>query len=149
MTEYRLYTFTNMYLSPIQCGIQTAHLTHTLFTDWMFEDHHDPAWQALISWAKNDMTMIVLNGGYSSELNSIYDQLSDCAEELGLPYASWCESNDALDGALTCVGVVVPDIIYDAVENATCTGYEQPGTSVALDGEGLELYNIIKGYPLA
>lgn len=149
MTEYRLYTFTNMYLSDIQRGIQSAHLVHQLFIDWMFEDHHDPAWQALIGWAKNDKTMIVLNGGYSSNLAEIYGALSHVAENLGLPYASWYESKDALDGALTCVGVIVPDIIYDAVENATCTGYEQPGTSVALDGEGLELYNIIKGYPLA
>ena len=155
-TEYRLYSFVNMYLSDIQRGIQTAHLVHNLFIDWIFADHHDAAWQSLVRWGQRDKTIIVLNGGYSSELVNIYNDIEVYGDALQLPYSFMRESADALNGALTCVGLVVPSDIYDAenrgVGEEISLGADyivHPFTNMPLTGDMLQLYNLIKGYPLA
>ena len=108
-TTMRAYFFTNMYISSIQCGIQSAHATHELFNKYI--DHqYSSTFQQLMDWSKNHKTMIVLNGGYASNLQRIYEVLQDQDNEF--PFAKFNEEMDSLNGALTCVTVVLPERIY-------------------------------------
>jgi hypothetical protein len=126
MTEYRLYSFVNMYLSDIQRGIQTAHLVHELFTKKPNYKHVEQI-DVLNEWAENHKTIIVLNGGYSDNLKDIRYQLDRWADVYQLPMAYFNEGEDAPNGALTCVGIILPSDIYD------------------LDFEGLDMENEILG----
>lgn len=106
----RLYTFTNMYLSPIQRGIQSAHVTHDLFVK--YNEHIDFEMNnILFDWAKNHKTMIVLNGGYSSTLFELIDLFDDPRNPY--PFEKFHEAEESLGGALTCVGIVLPEKIYE------------------------------------
>lgn len=110
----RFYSFTNMYLSSLQVGLQSGHVLSEMFLN--FPDAAD-----LKTWATEHKTMILLNAGYSATLHEIYASL--CNEENPYPFAKFHESEEALDGALTCVGIVVPDVIYEtAAEVRTSRG---------------------------
>jgi len=95
----RFYSITNMYLSDIQKGIQTAHaVAECSLTD-----------NALYGeWAEKGKTIIVLNGGYTSNLK----RMANLVSESTLDGVAFNESEEALDGALTVVGVVVPERFY-------------------------------------
>lgn len=132
----RLYSFTNMYTSGIHAGIQTAHLVHELFSYYTYED--ETAKNALYEWASDHKTIIVLNGGYHSDLKSIREQVGTLAIKLGLPWGSFSESAEALNGAMTAVGIVVPERIYNHdIFLSSMPEFER------------ELYDLIKSYPLA
>lgn len=103
----RLYTFSNMYLSSIQIGIQTAHVTAELF----MKSHSEEGNMFLLDWANNHKTMILLNAGYSEELRRLIEFFD--TNDNPYPWASFNEGQDALDGALTCVGIVVPEKVYE------------------------------------
>lgn len=105
----RLYTFCNLYISPIQCGIQTAHVVHDLFVKYY--DSVGEERGTLYNWAEDHKTIIVCNAGYSSELRSLIDLFHNKANPY--PWADFREGENALDGALTCVGIVLPEKIYD------------------------------------
>lgn len=104
----RAYFFGNMYLSSIQQGIQAAHVTHELFrkykTPSVFFD-------SLANWADLHKTMILLNGGYGDNLRALIDMFN--TTENPYPYTFFHEGEDSLDGALTCVGIVLPEKIYE------------------------------------
>jgi len=68
-------------------------------------------YQQLHDYLDNHKTVICLNAGYSATLHEIYKELTDFDNPY--PFAKFHESEEALDGALTCVGIVVPDAIYD------------------------------------
>lgn len=106
----RAYFFGNMYLSSIQQGIQAAHVTAELF----MKAHSEEGNMFLLDWANNHKTMILLNAGYSEELRRLIE-FFDTAENR-YPWASFNEGQDALDGALTCVGIVIPEKIYRFAE---------------------------------
>lgn len=108
----RLYTFVNMYLSPIQHGIQTAHIVSDLFVKYSSNDLYYDAEYAqtyLYDWAENHKTIIVKNGGFSSNLIDIYDQISN---QNVYPCAIFREEVDALNSAVTAVGIVLPADVY-------------------------------------
>lgn len=102
----RAYFFGNMYLSSIQQGIQAAHVTAELF----MKPHSEDGNIYLLDWANNHKTMILLNAGYSEEIRRLIE-FFDTADN-PYPWASFNEGDDALDGALTCVGIVLPEKIY-------------------------------------
>lgn len=106
----RAYFFGNMYLSSIQQGIQAAHVTAELF----MKSHSEEGNMYLLDWANNHKTMILLNAGYSEEIRRLIE-FFDTADN-PYPWASFNEGQDALDGALTCVGIVVPEKIYRFAE---------------------------------
>jgi len=107
-----------MYLSSIQQGIQAAHVTHELFLDYPAFDpnHHDldRTSEVLHDWAENHKTMILLNGGYSDNLRELIKLFADARNPY--PWASFNEGEDSLDGALTCVGIVLPEKIYETAK---------------------------------
>ena len=110
----RGYFLVNQYISGIQCGIQTAHCALALTTNRNWDNLRidNPSF---FRWLHYDKTMIVLNGGYQNNLEEIY--LTICnynkfifhrqpQDEIHL--AKFHEEQEALNGALTCVGFVLP-----------------------------------------
>ena len=100
--NYRLYCLTNMYLSSLQKGLQTAHVVGELAlnsTDDLFTE-----------WAEKDKTIIVLNGGNSASLEAFEEFLS--TSECVWPWAAFREDEQSLNGAITAVGVIVPESVY-------------------------------------
>ena len=91
-----------MYLSSLQKGLQTAHVVSELAlnsTDDLFTE-----------WAEKDKTIIVLNGGNSASLEAFEEFLS--TSECGWPWAAFREDEQSLNGAITAVGVIVPESVY-------------------------------------
>lgn len=104
----RAYFFGNMYLSSIQQGIQSAHVLGEMFIKYTQPD--DMETEILYEWAKDHKTMILLNGGYSEAIRDLYQFLESA--ENPYPFAKFHEGIDALDGALTSVGIILPEKIY-------------------------------------
>jgi hypothetical protein len=120
----RAYYFGNMYLSSIQQGIQADHCSGEMVVkyaphidtetkDWVCPD--TDKYQQMYSYLKDHKTDILLNAGYSATLHEIFAGLSDA--ENPYPFAKFHESEEALDGALTCVGVVIPEAIYETASD--------------------------------
>lgn len=118
----RAYFFTNLYLSSIQNGIQSAHVIADMFIKYRakknsikdstkYSDFISDQLLLLEHWAESHKTMILLNGGYSENIRA----LSEFFQSKSNPYP-WCtfhEGRDALDGALTNVGIILPEKIYE------------------------------------
>ena len=109
----RFYSFSNMYLSSLQVGLQSAHVISDMFVKYPLPEDATPAPAFYLHhWAGKHKTMILLNGGYSETLRNLikfFDQ-----QENPYPWDSFNEAEDALDGALTCVGIVLPEKIYES-----------------------------------
>lgn len=107
----RAYFFTNMYLSSIQHGIQSAHCLHEMFRKYQeYNVNHvsDRAHEKMLyNWADHHKTIIVKNGGPSDQMKKI----NEICSKMNLPNA--CFYEPSLDNALTCVGVIVPARLYD------------------------------------
>lgn len=112
--QYRFYSFTNMYLSSIQKGIQTAHavseMSKTVYPTNIAND-------AYSNWAKFDKTIIVLNGGNQAMLQMVYDFAVPFGKRFDLPVVKFHEDEQSLNGALTAVGIVLPSSWYELASN--------------------------------
>lgn len=107
-TTYMAYYFGNMYLSSIQQGIQALHSTARMFVKYR---NSPEKLNIVYEWAENHETVVLLNGGYSSsirELNEFFEN-----QENPYPFCPFYEGNDALDGALTCTGIILSNRIFD------------------------------------
>jgi len=107
----RLYTFTNMYMSSIQIGIQSLHVVADMFTKY---HERDDDREMLFTWAEDHKTVICLNGGYSDNLHKLVANHMVIGGN-PYPWAAFSESQDALGGVLTSVGIILPDRIYDTI----------------------------------
>ena len=101
----RGYFLTNMYLSPIQHGIQSAHCLQEINNKYQNRpaDHIQ-----LLDWATNHKTMYVLNGGTSDQMKQILELFK--WESNPYPWAYFNEPS--IDDALTCVGIIIPEEVY-------------------------------------
>lgn len=106
--ELRAYFFGNMYLSSIQQGIQAAHVVTEMFNKYYVKPH--PLTHMLNTWAREDKTMILLNAGPGIELHRLHRVFS--SSENPFPHATFYEDGDALDGAMTSVGIILPEYIW-------------------------------------
>lgn len=129
----RAYFFGNMYLSSIQQGIQAAHIVAEMFTKYYEPGVDEFGRQTPISgnqrailnhWATEHKTMILLNAGYSEEIHSLVEFFS--SPNNPLPWACFHEGVDALDGALTCVGIILPEEFYEAAKEVRQLGNQSP-----------------------
>ena len=119
----RLYSFTNMYLSRLQFGLQTAHVVSEMFTRY-HRGCNDDEYDILQDWACNHKTIIIFDGGYSETLSHLEDFFSSFGNPY--PWAAFREDPLALGsgiaegppGALTAVGVVLPERIYETAAYA-------------------------------
>ena len=125
----RCYHLCNMYISGLMAGLQSAHTQHELAIKYLastpyrnlagdesmneygarLDDFHD-AKASYIDWANNHKTLILLNGGMMSHLLEIEAFLAENKHILA--WASFREEEDALNGALTNVGLVLPEYMY-------------------------------------
>ncbi len=101
----RAYFFGNMYMSSIQQGIQALHTTVEMYREF-------PNAEDLRQWADNHKTVILLNAGYSQTIRDIANGLA--STENPYTWGIFHESHEALDGALTCAGIILPEGIYEA-----------------------------------
>lgn len=105
--QLRLYTFTNVYISSIQKGIQTAHVVSDMYTKYSNESGYFNA------WASDHKTIIVLNGGNQEMLSNTFMQMKAFGFRYNYPFVSFHEDEQSLNGALTAIGIVLPEEIYD------------------------------------
>lgn len=104
----RLYTFINYYLSSIQQGIQSAHIVSEL----MHKSWEPDLAYMIKDWAQNHKTIIVCNGGNNESIENLARFFQIVADEK-YPYTTFCEDQNSLCGALTGVGIILPEEIYD------------------------------------
>ena len=98
----------------------------------MFLDYsrrRNNAGNLLWDWADRDKTVIVLNGGYQSSLQELCEKLKPLSGTY--PWASFCEEQEALNGAMTAVAVVLPEYMYapqyaEVVDLVKLPGYTPP-----------------------
>lgn len=107
----RFYAMGNYYLSSIQQGIQAAHALGEMFNQYSYGD--SPVGRTLRDWAANHKTMVLLNGGNSADLSDLWTLLSDERNTL-YPVSKFSEDEQSLDGALTCVAILLPESMYEA-----------------------------------
>lgn len=107
----RCYHLNNMYMSSIQQGIQSAHAQMELFVKYQTPTNQK---SMLYDWATNHKTMIVLNGGFLSDMVSTY-QFFD-SDKNPYPYIKFHESDEALGGILTNIAIVLPEKSYKLSE---------------------------------
>ena len=110
----RLYTFTNYYLSSLQIGLQSAHVTAELFVNYptIAESCNIHVnMNILFDWAKNHKTMVYLNGGNQDGLKDIASLFSE--NDNTYPWSYFFEDEASLNECLTCVGIVLANTIYD------------------------------------
>ena len=104
----RFYSFTNAnYMNQLQLGLQTAHCVADMATKYLV--HVDN--EAYNDWAVNHKTIIILNGGNCAMLNELYNFMDDLRNPY--PYTKFNEDEQSLAGAITCVGIVLPEEVYE------------------------------------
>lgn len=103
----RMYCIVNQYISGIHAGIQSAHAIHEMFIK--YPQRTSNASNLLWDWASEDKTIIVLDGGYQQRMFEMIDLMEGIKS---LPHSYFCEEEDALNGALTAVAIVLPEYMY-------------------------------------
>jgi hypothetical protein len=166
MDDLRLYSFVaGLYLSPLQCGLQTAHIVSELYAT----RQAGPARQKYADWAEKNKTIIILNALNSGGVISLHERLVPFAVLFGLPLSIFYEDEVSLGGAATAVGVVVPkqyfDVEYDrtpgyggvggGADRESYTHYQKDSLGEVVgairydaDSPEFNFINIIKGYRL-
>ena len=115
MENYRFYSFTNMYLSSMQKGIQTAHAVSEMSVDYQcYSGDPSPGFLIYNVWAESDKTINVLDGGNQATLNKLYTDLTSVIDiyNFQYPVVKFHEDEQSLNGALTCVGIILPEDVY-------------------------------------
>lgn len=106
----RAYFFVNSYISDIQRGIQPLHCIVDLIYKYRLDSSIKP--KVIDDWATNHKTVIVLNGGNSASLQDLH--FFFMSKENPFPFAKFHEDEQSLNGALTSVGIILPERIYDS-----------------------------------
>lgn len=125
MDNTRFYSFVaGLYLSPLQCGLQTAHAVSEVYD---FHSLNRKSKYMLIynQWASTDKTIIILNALNSRGVLNAHVVLLEFAKQFLLPLAIFHEDADSLNGAATACGMVIPRKFYDV----TFTKGEEAGES--------------------
>ena len=153
----RFYSFTNYYLSSIQIGIQTAHALGEMVAKYQILSNG--ASKVCYEWLHNHKTMVLLNGGNSQDLRDLWTLLSD-ERNTFFPVSKFSEDEQSLDGALTCIAIVLPEELYSAEwikpgTNGNDVGYwwyetdKEFGYGKQIRRWEAELLTVIKRLPLA
>jgi hypothetical protein len=105
----RFYAFCNYYLSSLQQGLQAAHVLTEMSMKARLKGGQ--YWQQYDNWASDHKTIILLNGGNDKDLRELLTFFNTPNPYL---YASFCEDQQSLNGAMTCVGIILPENIYES-----------------------------------
>jgi hypothetical protein len=104
-----LYSFVSYYLSDKQHGIQTAHVVGEFAKKYHGTDLDIDG--LYTSWLYLSPTIVVLNGGDQRRLEEIKDSFA--VSENQYPWAYFEESERSLNGALTSVSIILPEMFRD------------------------------------
>jgi hypothetical protein len=133
---YRLYSFVPaLYISPLQCGLQTAHAVSQMHADlledeeWMTAPGPVEQRRLFDEWAIAHRTIIICTALNSQGVEQAYDRLEYFGEKLDLPVTIFREDEQSLNGAATAAAVVVPERFFDA---QPFREYKSPGFLAAL-----------------
>ncbi len=110
----RAYFWGNMYMSSIQQGIQSLHCLSEMYVKYRHAVAGTQNQKDLFTWADTYKTVIVLNAGESIKLAAICDHFQ--SDDNPYAWAQWSESYDAINGALTNVGIILPERMYKAAQ---------------------------------
>jgi len=116
-----------MYISSIQQGIQAGHVIGDMAAKYSGDKVGSNTEQAgmFFEWADKHNVMILLNAGYGEniiELNNFFEMIDDNDGTVGrcydggyspYPFAMFEESDEALNGAATSFGCVLPEKIFE------------------------------------
>jgi len=100
----RLYCFNNSYIEGIAGGVQAAHAVAELIRKY---DETTPEYHAVVEWAEDHKTIIVLRAGDHDALTSLIGVLKTG------PHAWASFTEPGLNDATTSVCVVLPPKIYE------------------------------------
>jgi hypothetical protein len=100
-----------MYLSDLQKGLQTAHLVAELASEYQ---SGEKALQ-FQNWAMDHKTIIICNGGNAAALHELTSFMT--TPNNPFPYTSFQEDEQSLNNCITCVGIILPEVIYVAAES--------------------------------
>lgn len=110
--NYRLYAFVaGGYLSPLQCGLQTAHVIANISVEY---DEQDRELREYRTWASEDKVIIICSAFNSQGVLDCFAELSRTGGALDLPMSIFFEDQESLNGAATACAVVVPQKYWDA-----------------------------------
>lgn len=112
--NYRLYTFVaGLYLSPLQRGLQTAHVVSELMTKYKpdFNDVGD----SVYDWASNNKTIIICDAGNHQGVVDCWAELQRTGiDPRFVAGAIFFEDVQSMNGMATACGVVVPEKYWGA-----------------------------------
>lgn len=111
----RCYFFTNMYMLGLQAGIQSQHSGQRLCNKYGLGFEGEQNSNAILNykkWAREHETSILLNAGYEINLKRLISLLESSNDDNKNAWASFNESKEALNGALTSVCVVLREEVY-------------------------------------
>lgn len=141
--NYRLYTFVaNHYLSPLQCGLQTAHVVAEISRA---PGHNGfiPA-TAYTQWADNDKTIIICGAGNHQGVLECWAELKRTVIDTGIMSgAIFYEDERSMNRMATACGVIVPERFWGAVfESRLDTGLEDRWVYAEKNPETDEVKNL-------
>lgn len=122
----RLYTFINFYLSSIQQGIQTAHILGEFvnIANGSANDFTKLQKEMFFEWCRDHKTIVVCNGGNNKNIRETISLFEDPRNPF--PWAHFHEDGESLDSALTGVGIVLPEELYDMQVSFVFDGKDKP-----------------------
>lgn len=143
----RFYSFVNYYLSQIQHGIQTAHCAVDMRTKYpahpydISKDVMRSACDMYTDWATNHKTVVLLNGGNQQSLYDLWAMFDHPANPYPISYFQ--EDEQSLNNALTCVGIILPEKIYEGAnllrDRRSNVRRVSDGVNIIVSGNG-EIY---------
>lgn len=123
--KLRGYFFGNAYLSSIQQGLQAGHVIQEMtikYTDDYIEA--SKAGDIFKNWCRYHKTIILLNGGMHQNLYEVYSTLLQMTNRgKTYPIALFNEERAALNDAITSVGIVLPERVYNPEMVYTVSAY--------------------------
>ncbi len=144
----RLYSLVaHHYLSPLQCGLQTAHAIAELSVNTYqnMDLYHQ--------WARDDKTIIILGASNHAGVENACIQFQRLATKIGLPFSIFYEDRQSMNEMATATAIIVPEYIYDAtVETRPETGEKfvyHAGAGYELNEYASEFYHFLKSFRLA
>lgn len=148
--KLRFYSFCQVYLSSIQQGIQTGHAAVDIVRKYTASGNPFNANVTLEktvmveNWADCHKTFVTLNGGNHMSLNNILITVAQSP----FPWVCFNEDQDSLNSMLTCVGVILPENVYDVRRDKTLSGldafiHDTPGSIYVTYDQYDPLFNLI------
>ena len=115
----KAYFWGNIYLSSIQQGIQAGHVIADMAGQAKLDEITDTVSTVVRSdmfweWVNDHKTMILYRGGNMAQLT----MMAEIFGRTNYPTATFHEDAESLNGALTSIGIVLPDRFHRLAAHA-------------------------------